>query len=326
MLPRSTPWSRSTRRAPAASAASPHAHAYRTGPPPRASASASAGHHRTPGPSGAHVHGRVAEVVGREHGRVGHLHVHLDPLVGGVPRPAPRLEDRRHGRHRRLVRDEHLTTGHLEPAVERATGPDADRVTGAGPAGPRGPRPAVAVGHDVDVDPPAQGVVVADRVPAQPRSVLGADRGDGGPHVDGIRVGHDERPPRQGHHQPDVLVGPARHEVAQPRRLAGHPPHPATEVDDVDDGRGELRRVLAHERRGSPLRAGQAPRGNGQDLLGDAHDCLLRGMTTGVPDSGSMSTLAVTPKTSAITSGVTTSAGEPSATMRPSRIATRWSA
>ena len=39
-------------------------------------------------------------------------------------------------------------------------------------------------------------------------------------------------------------------------------------------------------------------------------------MTTGVPDSGSMSTLAVTPKTSAMTSGVTTSAGDPSATIR----------
>ena len=134
-------------------------------------------------------------------------------------------------------------------------------------------------------------------------------RGHAGPHVHRLGVGHDERPARGRHQQADVLVGAARHERAQAVGRAGDPRHPAAQVGHGDDGRLELRRLGAHER------------------LGDGgHAVLLRGMTTGAPDAGSVSTVAATPKTSSITSGVTTSAGVPSATTRPSRMATRWSA
>ena len=175
-------------------------------------------HERAARHAGAHVHVGVAEVVGRQHGRVGHLDVHLDPLVAGVGGPTPGVEDGRDRRHGRLVGDEHLPAVHLEPAVERTSGPDADGVARADAAGPRRAGAAVAVGHDVDLDPPADRVVVADRVPAQGRPVGLRDRRDGGTDVDRLGVRHDERAPGRGHEQADVLVGAERHEGAQARR------------------------------------------------------------------------------------------------------------
>ena len=100
--------------------------------------------------------------------------------------------------------------------------------------------------------------------------------------------------PAGGISRPTYSSGPHGTKLRRPSAAQVTRRIPPPEVGHGDDGGLELRGVGAHER------------------LGDGgHGVLLRGMTTGAPEAGSTSTVAVTPKTSSITSGVTTCGGWP---------------